>query len=239
MESTALIKALEPVDKLQRANAAEALRVFEAAVIVAEAIRDIVPSTLEELEMASARSGRLSKILKDIEEKRKEMKKPFLDMGKTVDGFFAPVIRKIEELIAAIRGNMKIFTDAEQRRRNEEAEKARRIEEGRRKAQETREAKGMTVKPVEEIAPVARPVSLRSETSIRLVKIYKFEIADYDKILEEWKKAGWREASLNTIRIRSAQAAAQKDQEEYAKKGKVGLALDIPGLRLWTEDMPY
>lgn len=236
---TALLKVLAPVDKLQRANAAEALRVFSAAVVEAEKIQALVPTTIEELEIASARSNRLSKILKDIDEKRKEMKKPFSDMAKTVDDMFRSIVGKIEDIIDAIRRNMKVFTDAETRRRQEEAEKAVRIEEGRRKAQETREAKGMTVKPVEDIAPVARPVSLKAETSIRLVRQYRCEIADYNKVPEDWKKAGWREASLDTMKIRAAQAADNKQADEIVKKGEVHIALEIPGLRLWTEDLPY
>jgi hypothetical protein len=237
--NTALLQALAPVDKLQKANAAAALKVFQGAVIEAEGIRDIVPSTIEELEVASGLSNRLSKILKDIEEKRTEMKKPFSDMAKTVDNMFRPIREKIEELIQAIRRNMKLFTDAETKRRQEEADKAARIEEGRRRAQETREAKGMTVKPVEQIAPVARPVSLKSETSIRLVRQYRFEIKDYDAIREDWKKADWRLASLDTMKIRAAQVTANKAAEEAVKKGEASTPLDIPGLRLWNEDLPY
>lgn len=235
----ALIKALEPVDLLQRANAAEALRQFRQGIERAQEVQDRVPSTPQELEDNSSRANELSKMHADLEARRKEMKRPFMDGGKMIDNLLCPTLDNIVTLRDKIRHHNKQYTDELERIRREEEEHARRIEEGRRKAQETREAKGMTVKPVEEIAPVARPVSVRSQVSVRMVRTYHFEIVNYKMVAEDWKRPGWELGTLDTVKIRSAQAAANKEAEEAAKKGEAAPPCDIPGLKLWTEDTPY
>jgi len=228
------------VDVLQQANVQRALETFEASIIDAEEMRDIVPATIEELELGSARANKVAKVVREIEAFRQEMKKPFLEGGRMIDRLFKPFLERTQGLINTIRGNNKQFTDAEAKRRHEEVLKAQAIENGRRAAQEKRRAKGMDTKPDEQIAPVARPVTLRAETSVRMVKTHKHELEDFYKVPAEYLKPGWQQAALDTARIRSAQAAHNKEIEAAKKDNKPEPEpLVIAGLKLWTEEKPY
>jgi hypothetical protein len=213
------VTALRP---REAANLRTAIEQFKEDIAEGEKMLDVIPETQKDFEAGLALATRLQNAAKSIDGVRLTANKPHQDSIKTNNKLVKPITDQVEKMVRTIRANSDVFLQEQQKKQREAEEQARRIEEGRIKAQETRAAKGMAVKPVEDLAPVPRPVAFKQTTSAIVKKVWRFEITDYDQIPDRWKKEGWQLASLDGTKIR-------------ATKGEQ----DIPGIRVWSEDRAY
>lgn len=236
---TETLQLLAKVDKHQKADAAAALKLFKAKVIPAIEIQDHIPTSYEDLEIGSARAKLVAKISVDMKQRCLEMTKPFRDGADNLRIWWKAPTDAMDTIVRKIRVNNKVFTDAEAAKKVEEAAAAARVEAGRVAAQKKREAAGMKVKPIEDLAPVARPISVRAETSVTMVATHFCELTEFFKVPAQYLKPDWQQAALDTVKIKSAQAAHRKLCKQAEKDGTEPPGpLLIPGLKVWSEDRP-
>ncbi|KPK42091.1 MAG: hypothetical protein AMJ65_08195 [Phycisphaerae bacterium SG8_4] len=200
-----------------------AMEAFKADIKEGEGRLDVPVETKTDFEVNSALALRLSKANKEIEKIRKKANEEHHNSIKHNNGLVKPITDQVNNLVRAIRSQNDVYLREQQRIQREEEEKARRIEEGRRKAQETRAAQGMKVKPVEDLAPVARPVDFKKTTAVQIKKVWQWKIVDYAKVPESMKKENWQRDSIDGRAVISA--------------GKDGI--EIPGIEVWAEDRSY
>lgn len=65
------------------------------------------------------------RIIKDIEEHRKQAKEPHLEAGRQIDNTYNPLKSRVEDLFKPIHGMLQAWTVAEKKRKEREAEEAR------------------------------------------------------------------------------------------------------------------
>lgn len=125
--------------------------------------------------------------LRELENKRKERTVPINESLRLINGDFKRVAAPFEQAKRILTQKLMDYR-AEQRRKDQEAEEAaRRIEEGRKKAQETRAAKGMETKPVEELAPVVRPATFETRDTTKTRKQLIYKVVAFTKVPPEFR----------------------------------------------------
>ena len=221
--------ALRPKEAQQLQVAMEA---FKADILEGEERLDKPVKKKTVFELNSVLAARLSKAVKSLEEIRKAANEEHHASIQHNNGLVKPITSKVNDLVKAIRSQNDVYYFEQQRIQREKDAQADRIEEGRIKAQETREAKGQKVKPVEDLAAVARQVEFKKTTSVPVKKVWLFKVTDYKKIPPEFKKPNpvdwdkawpyWQDITLNGNKIRGTQG-----REE------------IPGLEVWPEERSY
>lgn len=231
---------MAPVTAQMTADAQLALKTFQDAIREAVAVRGRVPENKDELKDNSSKANEVAQIIRDLDARRLAITKPLRDEVIEQNDLWNKPKEEMQKVVTEIRANNQQYVNALQAKIREEEDKARRIEEGRRKAQETREAKGMDTKPAEAIAPVARPVSLRSQVGVKLIKTHYHDLVEFSQVPTEFLKDDWQRNALDGAKIRSAQAAHAKEVEQAKKDGTEPPApLVITGLKLWTDEKAY
>ena len=199
------------------------LATFKPTFTEGEKLLDVAVKNQKVFESNSQTAAKLAKATKDIDGIRKDANAEHHASVKHNNALVLPMTQLAEKLVRAIRSQNDVYLREQQRIQREKEEQARRIEEGRIKAQETREAKGQKVKPVEDLAPVARPVDFKKTTGVRISKVWQWKITNYAKVPEEFKKHEWQRASIDGIAVIGA-----------GRQGE-----EIPGLEVWAEDRSY
>lgn len=69
--------------------------------------------------------GKIDSIAKAAEKDRKAIKEPYLEQGRKIDAAFKPVAERADKLIAPLKAMLTKWLQAEEARKREEAEKAR------------------------------------------------------------------------------------------------------------------
>ena len=105
-----------------------------------------VVKTEDDLDKVGNIIVRANKVVRSLEEMRKFEKQPFLDGGRTVDGFFKTHLDKLAKTISILDRRANVYTQeklaAERRRREAEAEALRQEEQRRREAAARAEEEG-------------------------------------------------------------------------------------------------
>lgn len=184
---------------------------YDAAITRTKDLLDAVgrtPLEVNDDEMA----GKISDFIKQLTGHRKSLdsmrvseKEPYLAGGRAVDGFFKPMMDKLDGGKKMIEQRITIYLrkkEAEERRRREAEEAHRREEEAKRRAEEER---------------------LRAEAEAAAKKV--LDEADLDKAIEaeaEAKRASEAADQAEADRLEAERAAQAKAAELSRNRGDLG-----------------
>jgi hypothetical protein len=119
-------------------------------------------------------SQELAKIYKLLESKRVDATKPALEEQRRINGFFKPVLDKLESVSKGFIGQVNEFVKAEKRK-----EEKRRLEEAKAEAERL-----LANKPPEPKKDLPRPVS--PNVTVSTTKVWTYEVVDLDKVPREY-----------------------------------------------------
>lgn len=209
-QSTAVINIEPKQDEVVLKLGNEAIRVWEYA-------RKLEVKTTEDVRHATEDLSLISTIRKRLEEKRREFVQPLDEHRKAIQEKFKTITGPVDEADKLLRDKILAF-NTEQRRLQEEAERARQLIEEAKAIQQglTEQTGEVFEEPPEIVAPAATPVQ-RAYTgtgSMTTRRNRKWEVVDLVQVPHEYLMV------------------------DAAKVGKVVRAgiPSIPGIRIWEEE---
>jgi len=183
------------------------------------------------------------KLAKEIDAKRDEEKRPYLEAGRKIDGAYKPLIEACDDVVKAMKRKLAAFLDAREReaRRiaDEKARALREAEEAARKAQEEPEddpflaATAPTV-DVAAVAAEAKVAELQVSAASRVSSAAGGFNATSLRTKRSAKVTDWGKLAQHYLNSGELRACLQKLADADIRHAK-GAAIEIPGVEIVEE----
>lgn len=182
--------------------------------------------TVEQYEAGAAELQAIKGKWREIDDARKEMKRPIDEAAKRVQAFFSKPLAFLEQAESIIKSKLVAYQNEQERLRREEqrkAEEAARKERERLEAQAAKAAASGKVEKAEQIAEraaaVVAPVIQREAPKVAGIKtreVWQFEVTDPSAVPREY-------CSVDETKIRKVVGALKGDTK-------------IAGIRVYSEN---
>lgn len=173
--------ALEPV----KASLAVYSGQFQALLDEAAAVTIVDPGSNSE---AVAVTGKLSSLIKKMDEARKKIGEPARDFTSAVNNIFNEPINKLKSALVALKEQIKQYSKQQELERRKREEAQRRLAAELQKKMDAEAAKeGIKVPKLQPIPEPAPPKTVRTESGkATIVEHWTFEVTNPDEVPREF-----------------------------------------------------